>query len=447
MNEIWNIIQTSLKKRIANHSFEMWIEPLRFVECKNNILTLACTNSFSKKIVGGRFGHIITEEAGKILQSDIELAIDVVKQNNNRSTPYIAKKQKFLPDLYNRLYGGRPLRKNFTFDKFVVGKNNDFAYSASLSMASEDNNTQHALLLFSKTGMGKSHLSQAIGHHILKQYKNRSVCYVTAEDFTNEMVCAFQNNSMEKFKDRYRKQCDVLLIEDIDFFSGKKRSQQELALTLDSLFDSGKKIIFTSRYLPNEIPKLHEGLTSRISSGIVSAISNPDFATRLRILKKKIKFNDYASMPDEVLSYLAGELTENVRQLESGLSGVAAKASLLGLPVDKQLAASVVRNIANRKNEITIDYIKEMVCKHYGIRLEEIVSRSRKQTIVRPRQMAMYLSRRYTDQPLTAIGKNFNRYHATVLHSIHEIEKRLKSDSALSSQVEFFQKKFDGNDF
>ncbi|MGD9086205.1 MAG: chromosomal replication initiator protein DnaA, partial [Desulfobacterales bacterium] len=351
-----------------------------------------------------------------------------------------------LPNASIRPHSGRFLRREFTFDEFVVGANNDFAYSAALSLASRKEYQQNALLLLSKTGMGKSHLSQAVGHHVLSEYPDERVYYITAEDFSNEMVQAFRQDSINRFKGKYRNKCDVLLLEDIHYLSGKQRTQVELALTLDALFGAGKRIIFSSCYLPGEIPKLNDKLRSRLSGSLISKIEPPNFRTRVRILRKKALSNGY-QIPDIIIEYLAGELTEDIRQLQSGLNGVAAKSSLLGAPIDMSLTESVVKNMVRQRKKITIDAIKKMVCKYYNCPLKDMVSRSRKQHLVRPRQMAIYLSRRYTDAPLQAIGKAFNRYHATALHSIHCIEKGLKENSVIQKQVEFFNRKLESGKF
>jgi chromosomal replication initiator protein len=294
--------------------------------------------------------------------------------------------------------------------------------------------------------MGKSHLSQAVGHHVLSEYPDERVYYITAEDFSNEMVQAFRQDSINKFKGKYRNKCDVLLLEDVHYLSGKERTQVELALTLDSLFEAGKRIIFSSCYLPGDIPRLNDKLRSRLSDSLISSIDPPDFRTRVRILQKKAMSNGY-QIPDDVINYLAGELTEDIRQLSSGLNGVAAKASLLGAPIDLNLTESVVKNIVRQRKKITIDVIKKLVCKYYNCSLKEVVSRSRKQRLLRPRQMAIYLSRRYTDAPLQCIGKAFNRYHATALHSIHSIERGLKESSSIQKQVEFFHQKLESGKF
>jgi chromosomal replication initiator protein len=341
---------------------------------------------------------------------------------------------------------GCQLRNDFTFDYFVVGGNNNFAYSASLLLASKKDAHPKSLFLLSKTGMGKSHLSQAIGHHILSEYPNERVYYVTAEDFSNEMVQAFRHEVIDKFKGKYRNNCDVLLMEDVHFLSGKKRTQIELVSILDALHRDGKKIIFSSCYLPADIPKLHDALRSRISNGLISNIDPPNFRTRVRILQKKAMINGY-KIPSTVLQYLAGELTEDVRQLESGLNGVAIKSSLLGEPMDQSLAESVVKCIVQQRKNITIEVVKKLVCKHYNVSIADIVSRSRKQSLVRSRQMAIYLSRRYTDLSLQVISKSFNRNHATALHSINSIETGLKGSSTIQKQVEFLCQKLESGKF
>jgi len=442
MRAVWKEVKANLKDQVPAHSYRMWLEPIGFIECNGNSLTLSCPNSFSRKRILDHYAGLITSELSRATSKSLELTFEVhgvkktgKKTNNNHH-------QLPLPNTNIRPSSGRFLRRDFTFDQFVVGDNNDFAYSAALSLASKKSSQQNSLFLLSATGMGKSHLSQAIGHHILSEYPTERVYYITAEDFTNEMVQAFRNGSINRFKEKYRRQCDVLLLEDVHFLSGKERTQIELSLALDALFDSEKKIIFSSCYLPTEIPKLNDKLRSRLSFGLISSIDPPNFRTRVRILKKKTKTNGY-SIPDDVTSYLAGELTENVRQLESGLIGVAAKSSLLGATIDVGLAETIVRNIVKQRKAITIDVIKKLVCKHYRVPVEDLISRSRKQTIVRPRQVAIYLARKYTDQSLQSIGKSFNRYHATALHAIAAVERGMREDIQAQRHVEFLCKKLE----
>ena len=294
--------------------------------------------------------------------------------------------------------------------------------------------------------MGKSHLSQAIGHHILSQSKSEQVFYPTAEDFTQELVQAFQTDRVVRFKEKYRSGCDVLLLEDVHYLTGKERTQIELAQTLDSLQESGKKIIFSSCCLPNEIPRLNDKLCSRLSNGLVSRFDPPNFRTRVRILKKKAAGRG-AYLPEAVVEYLAGELHDDVRQLESGLVGITAKSNLLGVPIDLSLAEGVVRTIVRARKTVTIEAIKKLVGRQYRVTVNDMVSPSRKKCHVRPRQVAIYLARTYTDTPLEAIGRSFNRYHATAMHSIQCIERGIHTDHQLRRQVEMICERLDAGDF
>ena len=446
MKRVWNEVKASIKSRIPDHSFRMWIEPLRIARCDENGMVLFSPNFFSRKRILENYGAMIESEIKRVLGRSCRLSIEISATVALPKSKADDNLQLSLPNITARPHNGRLLKKDFTFDHFVVGKNNDFAYSASLSMASTKNSSQSALFLLSKTGMGKSHLTQAVGHFILSEHPSDRVYYTTAEGFSNEMVRAYQHNSINAFKEKYRNQCDVLLLEDVHYLRGKERTQVELALTLDTLFEADKKIIFSSCYLPADIPKLDDKLRSRLSCGLISNIDPPDFKTRVRILKKKSKLNG-CKIPETIIHYLASELTEDVRQLESGLIGVTAKSLLLGEPIDFKLAESVIKNIIRQRKNITIDVIKKMVCKDYKISITDIVSSSRKKSIVRPRQIAIYLSRRYMDTSLQAIGRSFNRYHATALHSIGVIERELKENGLLQKQLDFFCKKLESGKF
>ena len=442
MQSTWQEVKKLLKSQIPGHSFRMWIEPLELKSFSDTQLVLSAPNFFSRKRVLDQYGSSIEANVKKLTGQKIRLMVDIANGARRKSTADKGCIQLKIPKIQVRPHSGRTLRREFTFDQFVVGANNDFAYSASLSLASKKLGLQNSLFLLSRTGMGKSHLSQAIGHHILAEHPTDQVYYITAEDFTNEMVDAFRHDTVNAFKNKYRTGCDVLLLEDIHYLSGKERTQIELALTLDSLLEAGKKIIFSSCNLPADIPKLNDKLRSRLSSSLISEIDPPGFGTRVRIIRKKAQVHG-ESVPDDVIQYLASELTDDVRQLESGLVGVTAKSSLLGVPIDLDLAGSVVKNIVRTKKNITIDLIKKLVCKEYRMTVSDIVSKSRKQCFVKPRQVAIYLSRKYTDSPLQAIGRSFKRYHATALYSINAVEREMKLNGAMGRQVEYLSKKLE----
>ena len=446
MEHIWQKVKAALNEVIPPHAYRMWIDPLKLANSDPGILQLKCPNLFFRRRVMDHFGMLLHDELEKLTGKSVELKLVVADAHEGKAELPDPPEQLPLPTIEQQPHFGRLLRRDYTFDQFVVGKNNEFAYSAALSLAMRKSRQQHSLFLLSKTGMGKSHLSQAIGHQILSQSKSERVYYMTAEDFTNEMVSSFKSNSVSTFKEKYNNGCDVLLLEDIHYLSGKERTQIELAHTLDSLYNENKKIIFSSCCSPSDIPKLNENLRSRLTSGLISNIEPPDYRMRKKILKKYARENQW-DVPAEVMAYLATELNQDVRQLKSGLVGVSAKASLLGCPIDLDLAGDVVKNMVRRSQSITINSIKTLVCKYYNITQKDLVSRSRKHAHVRPRQVAIYLARRYTDQPLQAIGKSFNRYHATALHAIGAVEKGIRQGGIIQRHVEYFCERLDRGDY
>jgi chromosomal replication initiator protein len=447
MESVWTKVKSAIRECMPGHTYRMWLEPVEFIRREDDVIVLSCPNSFSKKRVQEHFGELIQKEMMENLGQSCRLSFETIpKGTSPRQVVTEKAPQLSLPHIELVNSSGRILRKEFTFDDFVVGSNNDFAYSASLSLASRKKSQQGALMLISKTGMGKSHLTQAVGNLILSENPRERVYYISAEDFSTEMVHAMRNDRVDAFKKKYRSNCDVLLLDDVHYLTGKDRTQIELAMTLDNLFESGKKIVFSSCCLPIEIPKLNDTLRSRLSSSLISQIEAPNFRTRVRILHKKA-LNRGMAIPEDVTRYLASELTEDIRQLESGLMGITARASLMGVMIDLGLAESVIKNIVRQQKQITIDVIKKLVCTEFNVSPVEIMSASRKQHIVRPRQIAMYLSRKYTDSPLQTIGKSFNRYHATAMHSIIQVEKGLKENRALLKQIEIISHKLENGNF
>lgn len=449
MENIWTNVKGYLKEQLQAHSYRMWIEPINFGTLDDSEVVLVCPNLFSQKRVRENYLQLISDAFKEKCNKPFNISLSVGSssvtpsgKSNRKIASHQSAMQLALPTERPRVLSGRLLRDNYTFDRFVVGNNSDFAYTAALSLASKKRNHSNALYLLSDTGLGKSHLTQAVGHQILAKNPNERIYYVSAEDFAGEMVGAMQSDSLDLFKEKYRNNCDVLLMEDVHFLTGKTRTQTELVQILDYLYEANKKIIFSSCHLPGEIPKINDQLKSRLSAGMITNIENPNFRTRVRILKRKALDYGYA-VPMDVMEYLASELGDNVRQLESGLLGVATKSSLLGIPLDLSLAGTVVKNMVKETNKITIDFIKDLVCVEYKVSPEDLISSSRKKTVVTPRQVAIYLSRKYTDQPLQVIGKSFNRYHATAIHAISAIEKAIKQKSAVSKQIDIIAQKIE----
>ncbi len=463
MDSVWEKVKADLREQIPASNYMMWIEPLDLATVKDNCLVLTCPNYFSKKWIQEYYSQLIQSKVSKIKGSPCDISLEVSKREikpadrkkeaagarpknteTNKKTP--PSTQLSLPDMHARPQTGRFLKQDYTFDNFVVGNNNDFAYSAVLSMGSQKNFANRSLFLSSQSGMGKSHLAQALGHHALSHNKGARVYYITAEDFSNEMVNAFNSKSIGRFKEKYRTGFDMLLLDDLHALAGKERTQTEMAMVVDYMLDAGKKVLFTGCCLPGEIPKLNPQLKSRLGSGLVTTMEAPDFRTRVRILHKKCRINGYR-IPSDILEYLADNLTADVRQLESGLNGVAMKSSLLGMPVDMNLAESIVRNIAEQSQKISLTAIKKLVCKEYGIIVKDIESRSRKQRLTWPRQVGIFLSRRFTDHSLKSIGRCYNRYHATVIHSINTVESAMRAKQSVRQEIDYLSKKIEKGAF
>ncbi len=457
-DSIWAQVKSHIKINIPQHKYNMWIKPVEMVRHDGNVIYLFAPNTVFIQRLKEHFLPMLTKEFEQITKQEVTIEFDTQsrqeksskisdkesapKKSTPMARPLPKTSQPRLPGFESTFYQSRLLKKGYTFDNFVVGDNSNFAYCASLSLAKGQLNGTKILYLMGRCGLGKSHLSQATGQHIISRNPRSRVYYVTAEDFTNEMIYALQHKTIEKFKEKYRRYCDTLILEDVHFLSGKMGTQKELVLTLDYLLDADKRIVFSGYDCPKEIPKLDPQLTSRLSMGLLTELKAPDFATRVKILEKKSTGLD-CQIPKPILEFLAQELNSDVRQLESGLFGVCTKANLLNREVDMKLAESVVCQMVQQRKQITLESIKKLVCKEFSVTEKQLLSKSRKQDIVRPRQMAMFLARKYTDLPLKQIGAGFNRYHATALYAMNTVEKQLQQKGQVYQQISYLSKKLE----
>ena len=437
MHKIWENIKLLLSDKIGLTNFKTWIEPL---ECSkeegNQVLNIVCPNVYHKNKIGTKYKSFIVESL-KELKQDVDFVLTVDESSKKESLPLLKKTQKVqakIPEINKYPNMARVLQPSFTFDNFVVGKGSELPYTSILSIVSNEKFVQNSVFLYSETGMGKSHLSQAAANYILASNPNKRFWYITANDFASEMIYSLRNDKMDSFKDKYRLNCDVLIIDNVHSLSKKNATQGELLTTLDYLFNANKKVIFSSLYMPFEIEHLNKNLSSRLSSSLVSVIEKPDFKTRRRILKKKEKKNN-VSLPENVRDYLADTLTLNIRELESGFINLITNSNLLSQKIDINLAEKVVNSMINRKDMISVDYIKKVVCKEYGISMEDVSSKSRKRVIVTPRQIAMYLARKYTDQPLESISRSFNKNVGTTIYAINAVESDMKEKKGIYKKV------------
>jgi len=442
MDEVWRLVREDLQARVSDNCFKIWIEPLTPLPTAGTGIALACPNRFflnwvrehylaeikrSWERCGGAPGEIDLQVAAKPRkpreepEDSAQLPLDLPVPTNGR---------------------GHRLNRRFTFDQFVVGAGNSFAFSAALAMASGKSSRCNSLYLLADTGLGKSHLSHAIGNHILSEKPGLRVLYVTAEEFTNEMVLSLKQRCMETFKEKYRNKCDVLLLEEIQFLSGKEKTQAELAYTLDALGQDNKRVVFTGTHFPKDIPKLKSRLQSRLTAGMVTHIEPPDFETRLKILEKKAA-HEAIHLPGDVADLLAGTITRDVRQLESAVIGIAAKSSLMGKRIDIRLAHEILDAVCGDRQTISIDRILQLICQYFKISLEALQSNSRKKGVVYPRNLSMYLCRKYTDETLETIGRALNRSHATVIYAVEAVNREMEQKGGVCNQVEFLSQQLE----
>jgi len=445
MKTTWEEVKTHIKSGLPENTFSLWINPITFLGKENNTVILGCPNKFSRKWVEENYFGLIQDKFHKAGARQVDLVLKVAPPRRKEPSSRVLEepKQLALPNIpRNKTNAKIRLNSDFTFNRFVVGPCNEFAYSASKALARGGTWDYHSLLMLANTGLGKSHLSQAIGHAILEQNPQSRVLYLTAEDFANDMIFSLKNNSIEAFKNKYRRSCDVLLLEEVHFLSGKEKTQAELGYTLDALANDDKKIIFTSSLPPKDIPRISRELSSRLTSGLVTSIAGPDYKTRVNILTNKASEHNI-KLSKEIIGFLASRLTHDIRQMESALTCLKAKSELIKAKIDLDLAKDVVACLAAGESSITSEDIKKVVSKYYKIDPDMLRSKSRKRVYAYPRNIYAYLCRRHTHEALEKIGKTINRSHATVVYASELVEHKMKTDDKMRRQVNFLSQKME----
>lgn len=423
----WNILRDQLSQSVEPEEFKLWVEPMRPAEDEAGALTLSCPNAFHRTWVRDHYLPRLRQLARQI-DPGLKVCLNVV-----RSAP----KQMELPKMGS---GCSQLNTRFRFENFVAGGGNEYACAAARALAQGRNLFASSLYLVSPTGLGKSHLTQAVGHYVLGDDTGCRVTYLTAEDFANQMISALRKKSMDQFKDRFRKCCDVLLMEDMPFLAGKDKTQEELVFTLDALINAGKRVIFTGHTPPAQIKGLAVRLQSRLDSSITVPIDPPDHRTRVKILQREARALGVVA-PLEPLEYLAETITCDIRRLLSALSGVLAKSSLTARPIDIKLAAEVAGQISCDLRRLSPERILGEVAKAYGLDTGTLTGKSRKKVHTRPRNVAMYLCRRHTDASFKTIGGVFNRDHATVMYGVDKVDREKDRETKLDQEIRFIEQR------
>ncbi|MDD2484234.1 MAG: chromosomal replication initiator protein DnaA [Eubacteriales bacterium] len=436
MNELeqsWEKVLDLLKPKTTPVSFDTWIDPLTpfRLDRERGTLYLISGDGIGRNLLEDRYKGLI-EEA---MRETFGVKLNAVFMDSDQMEKEKADKENTLSHTFtDELY----LNPKYVFSTFVVGKNNYFAHAASLAVAEIPAKNYNPLFLYGASGLGKTHLMHAIGHHILRNIPSLKVLYVSSEMFTNELIKAIRENKTGEFKNKYRN-IDVLLIDDIQFIEKKESVQEEIFHTINTLYDAGKQIILSSDRPPKEIATLNERLRSRFEWGLIADIQPPDFETRVAILCKKAEIEDMQVNEDflEVIKVIAEKIQYNVRELEGAFIRVVAYASLTGQKITRDLAKEVLKDVFSMNDRfITPAIVKKYVCRHFNIKQNDMESAKRSRDLAFPRQIAMYICRDMTDLSLPKIGEAFgNRDHTTVLHACDKISAEIRLNESLKNVV------------
>jgi chromosomal replication initiator protein len=436
--EIWSMILEESKKVLPPQTFHTWLEPTRAVTLAADKLLVEAENQFAADYIEGQYAEMLNGIADELFDNDFSVAFT----RSTRPAPEVERAPA--ADLPPAGYGaavattnhGSPLNSRYVFENFVVGKSNQFAHAASRAVAENPARTYNPLFIYGGVGLGKTHLMQAVGNQILNERKLDRVCYLSSENFMNEMISSIQRNDTISFRNKYRRM-DLLLIDDVQFLANKESTQEEFFHTFNALYDAHRQIVLTSDRPPKEIPTLEERLISRFGWGLVTDIQPPDLETRIAILQSKAE-RDELVVPEDVLLFIAEHIKSNVRELEGSLIRLLAHSSLTGSEISVELAEQVLSNILSHEvKRVTIDRVQREVGQEFGVSIEGLKSKKRTKTLTEPRQVAMFLCRRLTDLPLVEIGQAFGgRDHTTVIHACDKVESDMGRDRTFRIRVE-----------
>ncbi|QRQ99406.1 chromosomal replication initiator protein DnaA [Dyadobacter sandarakinus] len=443
VDQVWDACLQLVRLHIPEDSYKTWFEPIRPLKLYGKVLTIQVPSQFFYEWLEDNYVNLLRKALDYAIGRDglLEYSIIVDKGNDkhqpltmNVSTPKstnYSKPDNFTTDPRKGFQRNKDqdsmtldtyLNSNYSFDNFIEGDCNRLARSAGFAVAQRPGLTSfNPLMLYGGVGLGKTHLVQAIGNYIINHFDSKQVLYVSSEKFTNQFINSIKNNTLQDFTDFYMR-VDVLAIDDVQFLSGKEKTQDTFFHIFNHLHQLGKQIIMTSDRPPRELEGLQDRLLSRFKWGLTADLQAPDFETRIAIIQKKIQ-SEGISIDYDVIEYIAHSVNSNVRELEGVIVSLMAQASLTRREIDVELAKNTLRNIVtNESKEVTIDTIQEVIADYFQITIADLKSKSRKKEVVYPRQLAMYLAKEYTDLPLKSIGYHFGgRDHSTVIHSVQSV--------------------------
>ncbi|MBR5614688.1 MAG: chromosomal replication initiator protein DnaA [Clostridia bacterium] len=425
LKRIWKKVSEELSKEISAVSYDSWIKPITPEEIDETKITLKVPFSVNKNMIMTKYFSLIESclESVTSHKFDIEVVVDDAGSEHSEVDPITVE---------------NTLNPKYTFSSFVVGNNNNLAYVASLAVAERPAKTYNPLFLYGGSGLGKTHLMQAIGNYYLENYPKKKVLYTTSEKFTYELVTAIREKTNQAFRNKYRR-VDLLLIDDVQFFANKELAQEEFFHTFNALFEKDKQIVLTCDRLPSEIPQLEERLKTRFNSGLLADVQPPDYETRMAILKSKIQ-SEYLSVNDEIVEFIADSIKSNVRDLEGAVKRILVYAGIKRTnEISMELATAALRDILSTQPRriVTAALIINEVERYFRLSKGSLVSKKRSKEIALPRQVGMYICRELLDDPsFPKIGEEFGgRDHTTAMHNVKKIAEDIETDQELANMV------------
>ena len=437
--EYWDKFLTLVKEELSGQAYQTWFESINMLSLDKNEITIEVPNRFHYEWLDSKYSvlikHCLKEAFGQKINVKYSVIIDTKPPNVSSELDSTKKIDDLIPRKYHR---ESQLNHRYTFKRFVEGRGNQFAKAAASSVADSPGQTPfNPLLIYSKPGLGKTHLLQAVGNHILKSSKNTRVVYVTSEKFMLDFISSIQNNKSTDFAKSYRNN-DVLLLDDVQFFQTKEQTQEQFFHLFNDLFQQGKQIVLTTDRHPNELTQLKQRLVSRFQSGLIVDIQPPDLETRIAILMNKAK-SESLDIPYEVTEFIASSITEDIRSMEGALVKLLALASLKKADITIELAREVIQDLVGQAvfSQLSLKRIATIVAQSCNVTLKPVLGKSRKMELVNVRHLAMFLCRELTSNSLISIGKFFGgRDHSTVIHACRAIEDRLQNDGAFERHVD-----------
>lgn len=432
---LWSQCLQTIQDKIPRQSFETWLRPTQILSFTEKAVVIKVPNAFFSEWIEQHYGHFIVNAIRELTGHSPTITFSVSSERGTFLTNISPGREATSSNKIRPTSSAR-LNSRYTFDNFVIGDCNQFAHAASLAVAEAPGRTAfNPLVIYGGVGLGKTHLIQAIGHFVEEHGTAQSLVYVSSEKFTIDFIESIQNNKTSQFSNRYRNR-DVLLVDDIQFFSDKERTQEEFFHTFNTLHQKGKQIVLSSDRPPKEIRGLEERLLSRFQWGLIADIQRPDLETRIAILQKKAQ-NDNLSIPSEVTTFIANNITTNIRDLEGAVIRLLAYSSLTGKDISLSLAREVIKDlVVKNKSEKSVAYIQKVVAEHMNIPTHLMSAKKKTKEVALARQIAMYLTRELTNYSLTTIGSKFGgRDHSTVIHACRTVEQLIANDHLVNTTV------------